>query len=54
MARFGIPESITMDNVMVFKGAEMRRFTQEFGIALINSTPYHAQANGQAKLMNKI
>jgi hypothetical protein len=38
MARFGIPESITMDNVMVFKGAEMRRFTQEFGIALINST----------------
>ena len=47
--RFGIPQSITMDN-----GTRVKAFTQEYGIRILNSTPYYAQANGQAEAINKI
>ena len=31
----------------------VKSFVAEFGISLVNSTPYYAQANGQAESSNK-
>ena len=52
--RFGLPQSITVDNGMVFNGSRILAFAQEYGIKILNSTPYYAQTNGQAKSTNKI
>ena len=38
----------------MFTGEEMREFTEDYNIKLLNSTPHYAQANGQAKASNKI
>jgi hypothetical protein len=43
--RFGIPQTITTD--------EFRKFTADVGIKLIRSSPYYAQANGQAEASNQ-
>ncbi|XP_028069714.1 uncharacterized protein LOC114272263 [Camellia sinensis] len=50
---FGIPQTITVDNGIVFNGKLVKAFAVEFGISLINSTPYYAQVNGQAESSNK-
>lgn len=34
--RFGIPQSITVDNAIMFNGAAMKEFTTEFGIKKSN------------------
>ncbi len=52
--RFGLPQSITVDNGMAIKGSRVMAFAQEHGIKILNSTPYYAQANGQAESTNKI
>ncbi|XP_038679461.1 uncharacterized protein LOC119980737 [Tripterygium wilfordii] len=52
--RFGIPESITTDQGTMFTGGEFRLFAEDFGIKLINLTPYYPQANGQAEANNKV
>ncbi len=52
--RFGLTQSITMDNGMTFNGSRVLAFAQEYGIKILNSTPYNAQANGQAESTNKI
>ncbi len=62
--RFGLPKSITVDNGLIFDGARIhlakkhrariQAFAQEHGIEILNSTPYFAQANGQAESTNKI
>ena len=52
--RFGLPQSITVDNGMAFNGSRVLAFAQEYGIKLLNSTPYYAQANGQVESTNKI
>ena len=41
--RFGLPQSITVDNRMVFNGSRVLGFAQEYGIKILNSTPYYAQ-----------
>ena len=51
--RFGIPQTITVDNGTVFDGKMVKFFVAELGISLVNSTPYYAQANGQAESSNK-
>ena len=51
---FGLPQSITMDNGMAFNGSRVFAFVLEYGIKILNSTPYYAQANGQAESTNKI
>ena len=51
--RFGIPQTITVDYGTVFDGKMVKSFVAEFGISLVNSTPYYAQANGQAEASNK-
>ncbi len=51
--RFGLPQSITVDNGMVFNWSRILAFAQEYGIKILNSTPYYAQTNGQAKSTKK-
>jgi hypothetical protein len=51
--RFGIPQTITTDGGSVFIPEEFRRFTTDMGIKLIRSSPYYAQANGQAEASNR-
>ena len=51
--RFGIPQTITTDQGTMFTSAEFKEFTTDMGIKLLNSSPYYAQANGQAKSSNK-
>ena len=52
--RFGLPQSITVDNGMAFNGSKVLAFAQEYDINILNSKPYYAQANGQAESINKI
>lgn len=52
--RFGIPETITIDQATVFKSPIFDDYLTKFGVKKIHSTPYYAQANGQAESTNKI
>jgi hypothetical protein len=52
--RFGIPQTITTDQGAEFVSLEFREFDESMGIKLFNSSPYHAQANGQAEASSKI
>jgi transposase InsO family protein len=52
--RFGIPQTITTDQGTQFTSLEFREFAESMGIKLLNSSPYYAQANGQAETSNKI
>jgi transposase InsO family protein len=52
--RFGIPQTITTDQGAQFVSLEFREFAESMGIKLFNSSPYYAQANGQAGASNKI
>ena len=51
--RFGIPRTITTDQGIMFTSEEFKEFAASMGIKLLNSSPYYAQANGQAKASNK-
>jgi hypothetical protein len=51
--RFGIPQTIMTDGGSVFISEEFKKFTADVGIKLIRSSPYYAQANGQAKVSNQ-
>jgi hypothetical protein len=51
--RFGIPQTITTDGGSVFISEEFRKFAIDVGIKLIRSSPYYAQANGQAEASNQ-
>jgi hypothetical protein len=51
--RFGISQTLTMDQGTSFISKEVREFDDSYGIKLLNSSPYYAQANGQAKSSNK-
>ena len=52
--RFGIPQTITIDQGTIFTSEEFRDFAANMGIKLLNSSPYYAQANGQTKASNQI
>jgi transposase InsO family protein len=52
--RFGIPQTITTDRRTQFTSSEFGDFAESMGIKLLNSSPYYAQANGQAEASNKI
>ncbi|RLN28592.1 retrotransposon protein, putative, unclassified [Panicum miliaceum] len=51
--RFGIPQTITTDQGTIFTSGEFGEFAADMGIKLLNSSPYYAQANGQAESSNK-
>jgi len=52
--RFGIPQTLTTDQGTSFISKEVRAFAESYKIKLLNSSPYYAQANGQAESSNKI
>ncbi|GKV43113.1 hypothetical protein SLEP1_g50447 [Rubroshorea leprosula] len=52
--RFGLPETVTLDQGTVFVGAQVEAFAKEMGFMLLISIPHYAQANGQAEVSNKI
>jgi hypothetical protein len=51
--RFGIPQTITTDQGTMFTSGEFDEFAVSIGIKVLNSSPYYAQANGQAEASNK-
>ena len=51
--RFGIPQTITIDGGSDFISEEFRKFADDTGFKLIRSSPYYAQANGQAEASNR-
>jgi hypothetical protein len=44
--RFGIPQTLTMNQGTSFVSKQVREFTELYKIKLLNSSPYYAQANG--------
>lgn len=53
-ARFGLPETLTVDQARVFNSSEIHEWIEPFNVKITKSTPYYAQANGQAESTNKI
>ena len=52
--RFRIPQSISTDQGIMFTWDEITYFAKDYGIQLIKSTLFYAQANGQTKASNKV
>ncbi|XP_020107333.1 uncharacterized protein LOC109723399 [Ananas comosus] len=52
--RFGISETITTDQGTMFTGRQFVQFIESRKIRLLHSSPYYAQANGQAEAANKV
>jgi hypothetical protein len=52
--RFGVPQSITTNQGKMLTSIEFEDFANSIGFELINSSPYYAQANGQAEPSNQI
>jgi transposase InsO family protein len=50
--RFGIPQTLTTDQGAYFMSKEVCEFVELYRIKLLNSSPYYAQANGQAESSN--
>ena len=53
MHRFGIPQTLTTDQGTSFMSHQVKEFAESLMIKLLNSSPYYAQANGQAESSNK-
>jgi hypothetical protein len=51
--RFDIPETFTMDQGTSFTSGQVHEFADSYKIKFLNSSPYYAQANSQAKSSNK-
>jgi hypothetical protein len=51
--RFGIPQTLTMDQGTSFTSGKVHEFADSYKIKLLNSSPYYAQANGQAESSNE-
>jgi hypothetical protein len=51
--RFGIPQTLTTDQGTSFMSKKVCEFAESYRIKLLNSSPYYAQANGQAKSSNR-
>jgi transposase InsO family protein len=51
--RFSIPQTLKTDQGTSFLSGQVREFIESYKIRLLNSSPYYAQANGQAKSSNK-
>jgi transposase InsO family protein len=51
--RFGVPQTLTIDQETSFVSKEVREFAELYKIKLLNLSPYYAHANGQAESSNK-
>jgi hypothetical protein len=52
--RFGIPQTIMIDQGKLFTSQEFEDFAADTGFKLLNSSSYNAQENGQATMSNQI
>jgi hypothetical protein len=52
--RVGLPQTLRIDQAVSFMSHQFREFTESMKIELLNSSPYYAQANGQAEASNKV
>jgi hypothetical protein len=52
--RFGVPQTLTTNQGPSFMSHQFREFAESMKIKLMNSSPYYAQANGQAEASNKV
>jgi transposase InsO family protein len=50
--RFGIAQTLTTDHGSSFMSHQVREFAESRKIKLLSSSPYYAQANGQAESSN--
>jgi transposase InsO family protein len=48
------PQTLITDHGPSFMSHQFSEFTESMKIKLLNSSPYYAQANGQAKVSNKV
>ena len=53
VCRFGVPNSIILDNSLAFVGNKISEWVVEQGIYLNTSSNYYPQGNGQAESTNK-
>ena len=53
LQKFGIPESLTIDQGTMFTGRKVVKYANLRNIKLITLTPYYAQANGYVEAVNK-
>jgi hypothetical protein len=51
--RVGIPQTLTTNQGLAFMSQQFKEFVGSLRIKLLNSSPYYAQANGQAESSNK-
>ena len=51
--RFGISQTLSIDQGTSFVSKEVREFAESYKIKLLNSSLYYVQANGQAESSNK-
>jgi transposase InsO family protein len=51
--RFSIPQTLIIDQGSLFMSHQVYDFAESLKIKLISSSPYYAQANGQAESSNK-
>jgi IS30 family transposase len=51
--RFGIPQTLTMDQGSSFMSHQVWEFAESLKIKLLRSSPCYAQANGQVESSNK-
>jgi hypothetical protein len=51
--RFGIPQTLMIDQGVAFMSHQFKEFVVSLRIKLLNLSPYYAQANGQAEASNK-
>jgi hypothetical protein len=51
--RFGVPQTITINQGTMFTSEEFENFAVNMGFKLLNSSPYYAQANEQADASNQ-
>jgi hypothetical protein len=51
--RFGIPQTLTMDQCSSFMSHQVHDFAESLKIKLLSSSPYYARANGQGESSNK-
>ena len=53
-ARWGVPESLKTDNGRQFTSDTFQKFAVDYNFRQVFSSPYHAQANGEAESAVKV
>ncbi|XP_050368898.1 uncharacterized protein LOC126786994 [Argentina anserina] len=54
ITRYGIPECLVADRGVGFMAEKTQKFLASYGIKFMHSSPYYAQANGQAEASNRV